>query len=313
MENELNKQPEGKKEIISQGELNNFIYDLRRYDKQHSSGTWLGRMISATVMQHLGNENDDGLQKIQDGINNNLTIDDIYSRHSGVLNKIGIDIESPDKDGTFAESETYASGELSINLSDKDLYLVFLRTLDSSNLSQETKELLEMIAKKLVRQVKEEYSLESLDDRLLELLAGLKDIVLEYERIGLVKEVSSLKQYQEYINTGFLKEYISAKNHKIFEPIGSGFNLSTFQRDSSYENYINYWQADFFSILEKIKKNPKATDFYSKVLDYGRACLDFAEEDVKQMRKKYKNPDSSYVDDIEMAIKDTRAKFESIL
>lgn len=314
MENQFNKQPEIKKEIISQISLNNFINDIQEYDKQHSSGSWLGKGLIGMIMKKMDGENEEGsgLQKLQEDIQKNLTPNDIYDRHAKVLNKLGIDIESPNKNIDIDENETYAIGELSINITDKDLYLNFLKTLDGQNLPKETEELLSMMSKKFVRQVQEEYLLDSADDRLLELLSGLRNIIAEYDRIGLAENTSNLKDYLEYLNTGYLKEYISAKNHKLFEPIGEGFNLSTYQIDASYDYYINAWKGNFFDELEKIKKNPEATDFYNKVLEYGKACISFAKEDIKRIKEKYKDVNPTYVENIERAVNETQAKIETI-
>ena len=274
----------------------------------------MGRALAGTIMKDISDPNnpDSGLQKLHEDIQKNLTPKDIYERHSETLRKLGIDIESPNKEGDIDENETYAAGEVSINLTDKDLYLKYLKTLHKDNLQEETKELLKMMSEKFVRQVQQEYSLDSADDRLLELLSGLKNIVAEYERAGMNEEVSGLKEYQEYMNSGYLREYISARNHRMFEPIGTGFNLSTFQRDASYDYYTGAWQSNFFDQLEKIKQNPKAEDFYKKVLEYGKACLDFAEKDIEEIRSRYSGSHPEYVSNVEKAIKDTRTKFESI-
>jgi len=312
--NILDESFESRPEIISQDSLSDFIHDVKEYDRQHNAGTWAGRSLAGILMVELGLKSGEsgGLQRLDEDIHKNLIPKDIYERHVALLHKIGIDIESSNKSCDIDEKEIYAVGELSINLLDKNLYLEFLKTLDKTKLNIETRELLAIMAQKLVRQVQEVYSLDSADERLLELFSGLREIILEYERIGLSEEVSNLKEYQGYLKTGYLKEYISAKNHQIFKSIGEGFNLSTFQRDSTYEYYINRWQGDFFDELEKIKQNLKAKDFYAKVLEYGKACIEFAEKDLARLREKYKDSDSYNVDNIELAIKDTRTKIDAL-
>lgn len=308
----FDRQSEIKTENIDQESLNNFLDDIKKYDEQHSLGNWLGKNLAKKFIKKfefkykvLNEQN----QPENNKINKNITIKDIYKKNNTVLNKLGINIEIPKKEELDSDDEESVVGELFTNLTDKNLYINFLKTLDAQKLTKETKELLGILSKKFARQIREEYSLNKADDEFLELVSGLKDIISEYERIGLSEEITDLKEYQKYINSGYLKEYISARNHKIFEPIGSGFNLSTFQKDSSYEHYIKAWDEDFFDELENIEKNNKAKDFYNEVLKYGKDCIQFAEKDLEEMKKKYNNP--KYIEDMERAIKDVSRKMKA--
>lgn len=303
----INQSSESDREVVPQKSIKKFVRDIKEYDNQHSLGTAIGKSLADAVINATSDPNNPntGSQELPEDAQQNLTLENIQDRHSEILKKLGIDIESLNK----------AVEALNINLVDKNLYLQHLKTLPKENLPQETKGLLKMIAEKLDRQVRREYSLDSADNRLLELFSGLKDIVAEYERLGMNQEVSGLKEYQDYMHSGYLREYILARNHGIFEPIGTGFTLSTLQRDISYDNYIRYWQSNFFDQLEEIKRNSRAEAFYKKVLAYGKNCLDFAEIDLGTMRDKFleSHPECvEYAPDMKKAIQDTRKKIESI-
>ena len=307
----FDKQNEIKIENIPQESLNNLLNDIEKYDEQHSFNTWLGKNLTEKFIKKFEfkyegyNENN---KPKNYKINKNLTLKDIYNKDNIILNKLGIDIQLSKNKELDDENEESVVGELCANLVDKNLYINFLKTLDTQNITKEIKKLLEILSKKFARQIRQEYSFDKVDNNFLELISGLKDIISEYERIGLSEKITDLKEYQKYMNSGYLKEYISAINHKIFQPIGSGFNLSTFQRDSSYEHYIKFWDKNFFDELENIEKNPKAKDFYNKVLKYGEDCIAFAEKDLETMKKRYNNP--KYIEDMERAIKDTRKKIK---
>ncbi len=304
-------------DLVPLEDVKSFLEDLKLYDKQHGRGAWLGRGMASFFLGGFEEEKKEGggLDNLKKEIDNNITPQDMYNMHSETLQKLGIDIESPNKEGDVDEKEKFAVGEIGINLVNKDLYLNYLKTLNKENLQPEHKEILEMIVDKIRKQVQNEYSLDTVDDRLFELLAGIKNIVLEYERIGLSDEVKNLKDYQQYLGSGYLKEYILARNHNVFEPIGEGFNLSTYQRDSSYENYKNmYWKDNFFDVLDKVKQNPDADEFYNKVVEYGKSCLEFAEKDLDDLDEKYGTDEGGkkYMENVRRAVEETKEKVNKL-
>ena len=77
--------------------LNAFLNDLNQYDKDHNVGTWMGRGLAGMFMQGMSEETagtedemkmDEGLEKLQKKIQENLTIDDLENRHNPTLNKL---------------------------------------------------------------------------------------------------------------------------------------------------------------------------------------------------------------------------------
>lgn len=280
---------QNKPERFNEQELEAFVNDLNQYDAEHNKGAWMGKGLAAFMMQHMEEENeegetnkrDKGLDNLRKKIENNLTLDELEQRHNPTLAKLGLSLESPNKEGDIDENEIYAIGAIQINLENKEEYLKFLRSIEADQLSETQKKILEMTVDKIVYQVQNEYNLENGDDRLLELFSGMREIVNEYERLGFGEKVKDFKDYLEHSSGGYLKEYILAKNKKLFEPIGEGFNFSTFQIDASYDYYIGRWENDFFLTLKQIAKNPDAKELYNTTLRYGKDCIAFAEKDSR--------------------------------
>ena len=267
----------------SNAELGSFLSDLSKYDQQHSQGAWLGTGMAAEFMSAPNEQGEpfdrEGLEKLHTKISNYLTISDLESRHASMLGSIGLSLESPNKEGNIDENETYISGDMKVNLADRNLYLSFLKQARPEEVSIATKKLFGIVAQKLSEQVQEWYDLKSPDDNLLELFSGMRNIISEYERIGIGENVKDMKEYLHYSKEGCLREYILARKHKLFDPIGSGFNLSRYQIDSTPEGYLEYWQKNFFDVMDAIKKNKNADSLHNDLLRYAKDCIVYAESD----------------------------------
>ena len=313
------KLPQNNLEKFDEKALDAFLNDLNQYDKDHSTGTWLGRGLAGMFMQGMNEETkgtedemkmDEGLENLQKKIKENLTIDDLENRHNPTLNKLGLNLESPNKQGNIDENETYAVGSIKINLEDKRKYLSFLKSLDKEKVTDTQKKILEMTVEKLIDQVQNEYKLEEADERLLELFSGMREIVSEYERLGMGEKVNDFKDYLEHANSGYLREYIFAKNNGMFRPIGQGFALSTFQNDATYDYYLKYWNR-FFETLDEVKKNPNAKEFYNQVLKYGQDCIAFADNDPNFKAREISKPDEHNIG-LRKAINEVKEKVSKI-
>jgi hypothetical protein len=235
-------------------------------------------------------------------------VDDLIKRNINTLQKIGIDLESPNKKGDIDMNEQYVSGEVMIHLFDRDSYIDYLKSLEPGKISSSQEKLLQIITNKISGQIDREYNLEDPDGdtRMLEIFSGLREIVAEYERLGLEKEVSLFKDYLKYINSGYLKEYILVKNNNVFSEIGTGFNLSTFQKDSSPKMYKQYWENRFFTTLEKVKKNPEAVDLVNKMIDHAKKSIEFAENDPLE------NYPKEYVDGLKPVIAEIKERLTNL-
>lgn len=296
-----------RKEVVPGPAIESFIQDLEQYDREHSSSRKMGGFLAALMMSNM--DNGEGAREIAKDISNSITVQKVFERNINVLRKIGIDLESPNTKGDIDQNEQLVSGEIRVNLFDKSSYVEFLKSLERDTLSDAHKKLLEMITKKISGQINHVYELENEegDDRLIEVFSGLREIVDEYERLGLQKEVSMFKSYLEYMNSGYLREYILVENNNVFGGIGEGFNLSTFQRDCTGDSYRDYWDRKFFKVLDEVRKNPGAKELERRMIDHAKESVAFAESDPRL--EKYS---SAYLESIRPAMAAIKARVDSL-
>lgn len=289
---------ENNSERASREEAESLLFDLEQYDSDHSQGTWLGRGMAGLFMGLIeksgdGDEKDEewgekepsGLEHLQEEISKNLKLQDVLSKHQSTLEKLGIDLESPNPNGDYDENETYAIGDMKIDFTNQEKFVDYLKSLDEKSLSANELKLVKMVLDKVLNRVRQEYNFESADDRLLELFSGIKDMVIEAKRLGLEEEANELERCIHYNKQKSLPEYIHARNRKFVEPIGEGFNWSTWQRDSSPEKYVERWE-EVFDALDNAKVGKKSAQLYNDILAYAIASIEFAENDPKEYVKK---------------------------
>lgn len=311
----VNKNIEDKEKKSNEKALEDFVNDLEQYDKDHGHGAWMGRSMAARMMGSFESEDEDGsktqgdqkgLENLRKRIEANSKIQDVIDHHKKTLEKLGLELDSPNKEGDIDEAETYAVGEIEIDLFDKDKYVTFLKSIKEGEITPAQEKILNIIGRKLAYQFRTKYDLGEPDNQLLELLSGLNDIINEYKRLGIDSGMKDLAEYLENANSGYLREYVLAKNRHLFEPIGEGFNLSTYQRDASYEVYVRNWDYNLFETLKEIEKNPDAGELRNKILNYARECIAFAETDLDNLA--LKNYSEKYMKGITKAISEVKEK-----
>lgn len=295
-----------KKEIVSGEAVDSFISDLEQYDREHDPARKMGGFLAGLMMSHM--DNGEGAREIAEEIKNSITVDDLIKRNITTLQKMGLDLESPNKNGDVDMNEQFVSGAVMVHLFDKELYVEYLKSLETGRLSSAQEKLLGIITKKIAGQIQHEYELDNADDqRLFEIFSGLREIVAEYERLGLIKEVGMFKDYLDYMNSGYLREYILVTNNNVFGEIGSGFNLSTFQRDCTGKSYLEYWDRKFFKVLDDVRKNPAAKELEEKMIKHAKESIAFAETDPK-----LNNYDEKYLESIRPAIIEVEARLAAL-
>lgn len=300
-------------ETVTQEELQAFFGDIKQFDEEHSQGAWLGKMLAASLFQHLDSHSSEEegdeekrnkpLEKLNREIEAKLTVEDLQNIHSEILAKIGLSIESPTRGEVMEEDEPYAVGEVLIHLDDSNKFVGFLKTLEAGNLSEGSIHLIDMVGQKLISQILTIYNLDTPDEEFLTLYSSIDTLANEINRLGREKLATDIRQYLKYGKQHCLKEFVLARNNHIFQPIGTGFNLSTFQRDNNYEGYMRDWERRGFSTLEAIMKNKNAGELYEEATRYLVECITFAENDEFLTKQ-----DDEHSRELKRAIQDTKEK-----
>lgn len=280
MDNKFFAQEPNNNEIIKPEVLSGLVGEVQKYNSEHGKGTWMGKGLAALFM---GKE---GVNDLQKNIDQQKRAPEIIERHAESLKALGLSMESPNKEGDFDDNEKYAVGDLEFYLENNELYQKFLSSINEKEIKGYENELLLLVIEKFDKQISEMYQSESFDERLLEIFGNLDDILKQYERLGLDgQSVQRLAEYKAVLPTGYLKEYVMAKDNRFFEEIGTGFNLSTFQQDSSPEMYQQYWDKYAFLTLDAIKDKENAEELYKKMLDYLDEALNFSMESIKNSQE----------------------------
>lgn len=245
-----------------------------------------------------------GVERIQQSVENNKKLEEILEKHTETLEALGLSVDSPNKLGDFDGNETYAVGEMGIDVADKEKFIGYLRSLQGNE--EVDMQFVRGVFKKVLKRIGAEYSFESADDRLLEVLSGARDMAQEAKRLGLSGEAIELERCAQYSKQGALPDYVEARKKGIFTPItGETFDFSTYQRDATYDDYVEYWQPAF-AVLDRVKAHPKSAQLYQDIRAYLSECIAFAEKDPSMNRL-----EAGYVEGVRRAIADTKKKLET--
>ncbi|MDP2586412.1 MAG: hypothetical protein Q8P32_01420 [Candidatus Komeilibacteria bacterium] len=277
--------------LSNREQLIGLFHDLEGYNDKFQSGRIAGRLIIGSVRKN----SDDNIADEQ--IDPYLNAQELIGKNQVVAGEFGLSLTpiSRKDQGVFAQGEKISPSEMRVDLSDPSKFVDFLSHLESETLSPEEIKALQYIAESLKQQLVSEYDLgQSEDDRLLNLFAGLERIIENYRRLdpdgqkGFNDVVNSLEKYLTMSRQGIMREYILAeKNNILPQPLGSGFGPSSFQIDISPEDYQERWRR-IFEVLEKIKNNHKAGDFYDEIYSYLKDSILYAQKDVEQKIKEYR-------------------------
>jgi len=255
--------------------INAFVSDLKLYDYEHSEGNRLGSSLATLIFNIVGE--DSAAEEIQKKIEKSITPYDIITRHSEVLEKYGLYINSSTTKGDIDLNEQYHVGEIEIHFSDVRKFTAFLKTL-SPNDAPSIVELLNLIAKKIQYQFKNVYNTEHVDDRLLEFLTGYQEIINEYKRLNVVSDITEFEKYLPYLNSGYLREYVWVDKAGYTKKIGEGYNLSTYHIDPT--GIEDKWEK-YFNLLQKIQQNNNALPVNDYLKKYGLQSIAYAIKDTE--------------------------------
>lgn len=297
-----------KRERVSAAAVQALFVDLEKYDAEHGYGAWAGRNTAASLSSILEGDRKEkdteeitGSELIQESVEKNAKLEELLAKHEATLDALGLSLDSPNKLGDYDGNETYAVGEMGIDIVDKEKFIGYLQSLQGNE--EGDVKFAEVVLKKVLRRIGAEYSFESADDRLLEVLSGARGMAQEAKRLGLSNEAVELERCADYSKQRALPDYVFAREKGFLEPIGEGFSFSTYQQDANYESYIGYWKSGF-EMLDRAKSHPKSAQLYQDIRAYLNECIAFAEKDPR-----LESP--SLGPELKKAIAETKKKLET--
>lgn len=266
---------------LSDIDVSPLITEMGTYNEQFSTGKMIGGMMRGAARGEMPDEDEHKHQK-------QVSLLATKQKYDPMLYRIGLNLESKEMTGVMLSSEgRFAPEEIRINISDREKFLQYLRELDPQTLTESQAQSLVAVFESLTDQLKKEYNVDNPeDDRMIELLAGLGEILDQAERIdaegklGISHATESLRTYYTALQSGHLREYSMVERAGLLKEVGEkSFGPSRWHIDSSPEGYERRWK-EALGILQSIKKNPRAAEFFTKVKDHLETCAKYALDEL---------------------------------
>lgn len=212
---------EADRERLFLDNLNSLIRIAKNY-----SGTY---NLNIPIMLSMGHKVDIKMEKILNDTKDiryitGLTFEPVETTQGIVTFPDNSDAK--DLQGVIANGERSNLHEIRLNVNDIKRFNKSLKLFNENNLKSEDVESLKFVAQSLIKQIKEQYDLESgTEDRLLNLFLGMEEFIENYKRLGSKNEegrenglADSVKQFEAYLEAsraGYMREYILAENNEL--------------------------------------------------------------------------------------------------
>jgi len=194
-----------------------------------------------------------------------------------LLAKTGLMIESSPQEEYLA-----GRGRISLNISDRSLFVSFLASLPSpdAGLTERMQCRLIDIFGSLSSQIRWVYDFARADEHFLELLPVLPEIASQQHR--LLGELGNdvFEGVLKYERQGCLREYIALLQKGIFSIRAMG--LDTSMAFSTPEEYKKRWKENYFEPVNSLRDNPKAQGLLKDALVYATEVIKSAYEYVDE-------------------------------
>ncbi len=262
--------------------------------EQYNQHFGMGRMMSRAILQGIRAESEEetGLSEEGQKEGQKAFVDRVNKTYGIYLEKSGVSLETVDgSSAVFMNNEQIDTSKLRINLADHNRFLEYVSALDSETISASQTEGLKTVLNSLTEQLKEEYDVEKLDPRAVELIGGLEQIITGCQRLdpnnekGLADESKKLAVYMEAAKGGYIKEYILTGRTSALAKVGEGFGPSTWQIDSNEESYQRSWNR-VLDLLTMVKKNPRAAILVFEITENLRQSAEYARKDINTLMEK---------------------------
>ncbi len=219
MENIKSNPDSSAREMPSIKDMELIRKDVRQYDQEHSAENWNNIQAQCDwIEQNIKDPTQIKyeLSLLQNRIDANIGVKYLKQKYQKYFTNMGLDIEAPTGsekiDLTGEGKRKYSKGELIINVADKNNFITFLKSFNEDAITINEANFLANIARKINKQIRQNYDVAGGDERFLELAGGLKKIIAEFNRLELTEYLEGLDEIADKISGGDLLEYL--KNNK---------------------------------------------------------------------------------------------------
>lgn len=270
---------------INPQELNALFSDIDKYNKQFNAFSILGKCMSDVVRKPINEKVDTEAQLIDNQkMNQQITSGSFIDKHASIMNSMGLRAESVsnNKAVVYVPNNEISNSEMRLNIGDREKFVNVLRSLSKEEVSEmpDWNSNLQKLVDILEQQLKDHYNLKQPSDDALNLLASMKDIVHEYERIGLNEEVKSLATLLKKAQGGYLKEHLLVQNSDIMQT--EGFGPAQWHLDSTRQGYQERWNRTI-NVLDTVKANVNSQHLAKEIHSHLQTSIQKALKDMSDL------------------------------
>ncbi|MDX9893163.1 MAG: hypothetical protein RB292_01995 [Patescibacteria group bacterium] len=263
--------------------LTRLLEELHEYDDYYNVGAIMGRIIKKSIPERF-NESDESKGE-------ELSVENLRRRNIEILDDAGLELQ-PVATGALTTADQEGIPEkkrgstMRLNLQDGKKFVSYLGRLNPDMMNDNDRGTLEEMANILTVQLKGQYNLESADDRLLELMGNLDEIIQEYKRLGAGDCVVDLEKILEKAREGALREYMMAEKLNLHKPFRKEGFILNWQQDITPGGLEEKWN-NVLDTLHQINQNPKAKDIYAQAVSTAKEAVSNAIAEVLAWKKDY--------------------------
>ncbi len=276
-------QDPSQEEKIPVSAINQLFVYLEDYNRKFNIWVSAAKMLSQTPDNDGSSVDDIDAHRAQ-GL---LSHEELKDMLAPVLNATGLEIESVENGQSLSSSKGSEKGtELRINIKDGKRFVTFLKSTDATSMTEEDKDGLVQVAEVLLTQFVSQYDItDPNDERFLELMGSLSNIIAEYKRLdggseNLSFAIAPLENYLMMARKGCLVEYRLAEELKLHKPFSDkGFTLR-WHTDCNPDLLEKNWNS-VITTLQTISQNENARkDLYDQAASTAKRAIEAALKDV---------------------------------
>lgn len=282
----------GKIQSINLNNLEKIFVNIGAHNKEFSFGAMLAKGISSRVEKSPEEDEKADNPFLKESDRAGALTETLGIIHADSFAPIGISLDTESEGGIklLTKDGEISTSQLRFGLNNPDLFLSFLDELGKIDKGELHKSGMPLLLGKIgydtFLQIYQHYSNFYKDQRAPQTARRLDEILLKYKNLGIraqhngTDRTEDLETYAKYAKQDLLEEYIVSKRNGLFvEPGQSYDSLSNWRNDILAKDVQERW-GKAFSIMEDLKKKPKAQNMFAELKTHLLACAESALNDM---------------------------------
>lgn len=283
---------QGKNTVVTIQDVDSLFRGIADYNDQFSLGASMSSLIMGIVEKNIEDDEEEKsgdepkLGNKIDEESQHMSASALNVIHEPTLNNIGLSLEpvSGKTSTIYTGERAIGTGEMRINIKDREQFRAFLKALTPDQASQTPLGgHLGVLTDILNRQILDNYDLGQPDDTALTFIGSLDGIAGEYRRLGLIEQSEQMGEYLKHARSGNLREFVALKTSGLLQEPEKGFGPADWQKDANSEYLRRRW-SEALHLLRALRNNPKASDMYRQLLTHLNKCIKISQTDLPKLQ-----------------------------